>query len=176
MWAGPDTDPSGSGTSADLERRTPSAAAWWARGDPQFRARAQAHGRRLLHQQCVRTAVDHKAVDGIGDDDPPGACALLEQRGRRPQLPGQQPACQRRMTAVMTGRCPGRSVDRPRGTSGIGAGAVLAVHEPRERLDVLNRRRWQDAVAEIEDMAGPASGAASAPRGAAEQPLARTEQ
>ena len=35
----------------------------------------------------------------------------------------------------------------------------LLVHVPRDGLDVFDRRHRQDAVAEIEDVAGPAAGA-----------------
>ena len=50
------------------------------------------------------------------------------------------------------------------------------VHVPRERLDVLDRRRRQDAVAEIEDVAGPSAGAAQHVVGRGEQAIERAEQ
>ena len=47
---------------------------------------------------------------------------------------------------------------------------------PRERLDVLDRRRRQDAVTEVEDVARPAAGALEHVVGGREHPIERAEQ
>src|ERR1700682_4905467 len=46
----------------------------------------------------------------------------------------------------------------------------------RKRLHVLDRRRGQDAVAEVEDVAGPAAGAREHVVGGRDDPLERTQQ
>ena len=53
---------------------------------------------------------------------------------------------------------------------------LVLVHVARERLHVLDRRRRQDAVSEIEDVARAAGGAAQHVARAGEQAIARAEQ
>ena len=58
----------------------------------------------------------------------------------------------------------------------VAVSASLAVHVPRERLHVLERRLRQDAVAEIEDVARAAGRAPQHVVGGGQQALGRTEQ
>ena len=53
---------------------------------------------------------------------------------------------------------------------------VLLMHVARERLDVLDRRRRQDAVAQVEDVARPSAGARQHVVGRGEDAIERAEQ
>ena len=120
---------------------------------------AQRHRTRFLHQQRVRAAVDDPAVEPLRGDDAAGAVAGLED-AHADAAPLQ----------LVRGRQPGDAaaddgdVDGARSVGHTGPRASAhpargAVHVLREHLHVLDRRRRQDAVSEVEDVAGPAADA-----------------
>ena len=123
---------------------------------------AERHGARLLHEQRVGTGVDDPAVESFGGDDAAGAIGRFEHAHRHAtalQLVGGRQA---RDAAADDGDVDERQLAVTRTNTSLDCSAHpsrRAVHVLREHLHVLDRRRRQDAVTEVEDVAGPSADA-----------------